>query len=940
LAFRSSGRQNGYLSSDFWLGQEILTVMARVFISYSRKDKDFVRKLGDALAAQQHEAWVDWKDIPLTAEWQREIFANIEAAENFLFLISPDSVVSSNCRKEIDHAALNNKRMVPIYYRSVPDETIPEALNRFQRLDFSADDDFDSKLAVLIAALDADLGWVQMHTRLLTRAREWEQEEKDSSFLLRGKDLREAEQWIARSAEKEPKPTTLHSQYIVASHQSTARRHQFIIGAVTAAFLVAVGLAVYAFWQAAVARARQLTASSISLEDTDPELSVLFAAQAVHTTWRWGHVVLPEAESQLHQAVLRSHIKLTLVGHTDIVWSVAWSPDGKRLLTTSRDKTARVWSAETGKELLTLRGHRATVTGAAWSPDGKRVATGAGDYSIKIWDVESGKELRTITGPLVFGLAWSPDGKHLATVSGLGEGNVWDVETGDQIVRLTGHHYAAAGVAWSPEGKRLATGGSEDNTAEVWDAQTGKEKVVLRGHTDGVVAVAWSPNGKRVATGGYDQTARVWDAATGKELMVLHGHRGAISSVSWTSDGKRICTGSADHTIRVWDALSGAALQILAGHEGSVRSVAWSPDTQKLATAGEDRTARVWDSRMDTEILRLSVEHRDLQGVAWSPDGKRLATGGGLNTGRVWDTASGNELIQLTDQRQPVSHLEWSPDGTRLAGINKVGLVSVSNIRKAEKLLVLPNKAIVTSLAWSPDGKRLATASEDKTVGIWDADTGQQSQTLTGHDDSISSLSWSPNSTRLVTVGLGTWAERNGTITFAASTIMWDVQVGRLVAKRESVTPILAVAWSPDGTRLATATQDQKTIISEVVTGKEVVTLNGHTGPVLTVAWSPDGQRLLTGSADKTAKIWDAPTGRELQTFTGQSAEVMGAVWSPSGKKIAVSSSDGVVQIYTTDIHELMAMGRGRVTAHPSQQGCQKYLGLGRCSAYPELPWW
>src|SRR6516225_9954540 len=100
--------------------------MAQVFISYSRKDKDFVRKLGDALAEQKREAWVDWKDIPLTAEWQQEIFTNIEAAENFIFVISPESAASANCKREIDHALANNKRMVPIFYRLAADEAIPE----------------------------------------------------------------------------------------------------------------------------------------------------------------------------------------------------------------------------------------------------------------------------------------------------------------------------------------------------------------------------------------------------------------------------------------------------------------------------------------------------------------------------------------------------------------------------------------------------------------------------------------------------------------------------------------------------------------------------------------------------------------------------------------------------------------------------------------------
>jgi hypothetical protein len=168
-------------------------------------------------------------------------------------VISPESVASAKCRKEIDHAVANNKRMVPIFYRPVPDEAIPEALGKFQRLNFDDNDNFDSRLAALVAALDTDLAWVQDHTRLLTRAKEWEREGRDSSFLLRGKDLREAEQWVVESAVREPKPTTLHSQYILASRQAVTKLHRIIIGAVAAAFLIAVGLAIYANQQRLVA---------------------------------------------------------------------------------------------------------------------------------------------------------------------------------------------------------------------------------------------------------------------------------------------------------------------------------------------------------------------------------------------------------------------------------------------------------------------------------------------------------------------------------------------------------------------------------------------------------------------------------------------------------------------------------------------------------------
>ena len=229
--------------------------MEQVFVSYSRRDaKKFALKLRDAFQNAKRDAWLDTKNIPITAEWLREIFTNIEATDNFLFIITPESTVSANCRKELDHAVANNKRMVPIFHRPVPDEAIPEALGRLQRIDFTDREDFDSKFAALIAALDTDLDWVQDHTRLLTRAKEWDREGKDSSFLLRGRDLREAERWVAESAEKEPKPTTLHSQYIPASRQVANKMQRIVIGAVTLALAVALGLAIYAFRQKNVAQ--------------------------------------------------------------------------------------------------------------------------------------------------------------------------------------------------------------------------------------------------------------------------------------------------------------------------------------------------------------------------------------------------------------------------------------------------------------------------------------------------------------------------------------------------------------------------------------------------------------------------------------------------------------------------------------------------------------
>src|SRR5919202_5839649 len=197
--------------------------MADVFISYSRKDQGFVRELQEALEGRNKDVWVDWEDIPPAAEWREDVSSGIENADAFAFVISPDSVVSKYCKEELDHAVENDKRLVPLWYRDVDDESMPPHLASHQYIFFRKGDDFDKAFEALIDALDTDLEWVHAHTRLLTRAKEWDRGGRDGSFLLRGKDLEAAETLQAREAEKEPKLAPLQKEYIIASRKSATK---------------------------------------------------------------------------------------------------------------------------------------------------------------------------------------------------------------------------------------------------------------------------------------------------------------------------------------------------------------------------------------------------------------------------------------------------------------------------------------------------------------------------------------------------------------------------------------------------------------------------------------------------------------------------------------------------------------------------------------------
>ncbi len=579
----------------------------------------------------------------------------------------------------------------------------------------------------------------------------------------------------------------------------------------------------------------------------------------------------------------RINARQTLVGHADPVWSAAFSADGKRILTGSWDKTAKVWDAATGQELLTLKGHNGWVLSAAFSPDGKRIVTGGGEFGYEgihptseatVWDAATGRRLFAISGHQspVWSVAFSADGKRILSGSRDGRVSVSDAATGQELLVLKFENELAS-VAFSPDGKRIAAGGA---TVKVWDATTGRELLTFERHGGAAFGVAYSPDGKRIATAGENGTLNVWDAGTGHELLALKGHTALVFGVAFSPDGRRIVSGSYDRTVRVWEAATGQVLHVFKGHAGLVHRVAFSPDGKRIVSGSDDKTAKVWDADQGQELPTFKGHHDFVRSIAYRPDGKRIVTGSGDKTAKVWDAATRQELLTLNGHTGVLSSVAYSPDGKRIATASRDRTARVWDADTGQEVLVLKGHTDeVVSVAFSPDGKRIVTGSHDMTVRVWDAATGREDRVLKGHTHVVEGVGYSPDGKRIVSASVDGTAR------------VWDVEAGReLVILKGHTGWVLCVAFSPDGKRIATGSMDQTARVWDAETGQEVLTLRGHTGLLWTVAFSPDGQRIATGSGDKTVRVWDAATGQEVLALRGHAEDVLSVAFSPDGKRI------------------------------------------------------
>ena len=611
----------------------------------------------------------------------------------------------------------------------------------------------------------------------------------------------------------------------------------------------------------------------------------------------------------------QTHLALkTIRGHSKVVFSVAYSPDGQRLVSGSFDGTARIWDLASGRELVTLKGHSAEIRSVAYSPDGRQIVTGSYDHTARVWDAASGRELCRLEGhrAQVLFASFSRDGERIVTGSHDSTARVWRVAGGQELLTLQGHTALVWWAEFSPDDRQIVTG-SLDHTAKVWRADTGQALLTYHGHDGPVLSASFSPDGRRIVTGSVDQTAKVWDAASGREWLTLKGHTHTVRSVAFSPDGQRIATGSLDCTARVWDAATGRELRLLKGHTRTVPSAVFSPDGQQIATAGMDLTIKLWEVASERESVKFRGHTQVVYAVAFSPDSRRIVTGSWDQTAKVWEVASGRETLTLNGHERGILSVAFSPDGHRIVTGGWDQTARVWDAATGGPIVVLRgHDASIWSVAFSPEGRRIVTGGYDRTARVWDAATGGPMLTLRGHDARIWSAAFSPDGQRIVTASDDRTAR------------VWDAATGReLLTLKGHGARIWSAAYSPDGQRIVTGSGDNKAKVWDATSGQEMVPLEGHVDQVRSVAFSSDGRRIVTGGADQTVRVWEATTGRELLTLKGHEARVCSIAVSPDGQRIVSGSED-----LTAGIWEAAQAGEVAVWTEEERAGADRLTTL------------
>jgi len=645
-------------------------------------------------------------------------------------------------------------------------------------------------------------------------------------------------------------------------------------------------------------------------------------------------------------------------GHSRSISSVCFSPDGRFALSGGFDKLVRLWEITTGKCLRTLEDHTKVISAICFSHDGKFALSGCRDKTLKYWELATGQCLRTFEG----------------------------------------HTNGVLSVCFSADSS-LALSGSSDNTLKLWEVTTGICKHTFEGHCHGISSVSVSADGLFALSGDYKGTLKVWDITTGHCVRTFAGNTDRWGSACFSHDGKLALLGGGNKTLELWELATNKCIRTLKWKMGTVSSVCFSRDNQFALTGSHDGSVQVWHLATERCMRTFKKNSNNVNRVCFSDDGRYVLSGSAKIMPELWvfnqlTETVGWEFCRIGSTKR-ILELEseflslCQQAGRQLnAGLASKALVSICAARaisgyersipamKLHRSIGEYGRAVnfgggwlsktfeghnhsVSSICFSPNGRFALSASEDKTLKLWELATGRCLRTYKGHTWAAFSTVFSPNGSFILSGSedktLKLWdvnadqcvrtfegnikslrVSPNGGFDFSgfdghtksvrsvcfspdgrfalsggddSKMNLWDVSTGRCLSTLEEQSQgeftflygpqkMMSVCFSPDGRFALSGSMDNTVKLWEIHTGRHVRTFKGHTQGVWSVCVAPNGRLVLSGSDDKTLKLWDIGSGRCVRTFTGHTDEVFCVCVSPDGRFVISGSRDKTLKLW------------------------------------------
>jgi WD40 repeat protein len=853
---------------------------AKIFISYSRRNKAFTQRLFDALVERGYDPWVDWDDIPFSVDWWQEIQEAINENDVMINVVSYHSLTSRVVNQEIKYARDNNKRIIPLIAEKVNiREVVGELYDQPYEMDARAnwkylrtlnwiyfyrdEDNFEKGIENIIDAIEIDYPYLREHTRLLNRAQEWNDNKRGAGFLLMGEELADAEQWLSRAEDENrtPLPTNLHIEFITTSREyeaeqqaqydairrQTRRLRGATIGLIIAGTLTVTVVGFFLYQSLRINRELFMAREASLLQSTQVrQTQVQESTRAVETQQS---LLAAGTESASTQQAILADVKL----QRERADALRLASEAENVL---EDGDPNRFALP-----LAIAAHR-VVTGGTPPVRVSRIL-GEAAYQPGLERFLAPPDSDTAHRLPVAEMAFSPDGTQIASASQDRTIRLWDVQTGNPLATLTGHSGRVLTVAFSSDGTRLVSGDS-DNAVILWDAATGTRLQVFNGHEDRVTDVAFSPDGTQVVSTSADTNVRVWNIETGENIRILQLHGTRVTQLAYHPDGTTFVTGDAGGQIIVWNAAQGNFLRREDRHAGAITSMAFSRDGSRLLTTSLNGRFILWE---DLQTGARQVNDQLL--------GREALTGGGFirDDTAVFSTDAGQLIVW---------NLRALPDES-------------GEIRR---LNVPGTPSPVTTLTLGPNQRLAGVAYDDRRLGLWELENGDVVQRQKVQNVPITGLTLTSDE-QLV------YRYFNGAI------VQTDAD-GTVTVFNETDLGVSGGALFPDGgTLLARDLETDARVRVDLNSGEVLATYPLGINPTTTV-FSPDGRLAVSrttslgpdvaGQRGGSHVVWDTETGEDVITLSATnyllSNDPASFAFNPAGSLLAAVSGELTLLVF------------------------------------------